>query len=99
LFAWRGMKKVVHTFVQSCFVCQQAKPEQSKYLGLLQPLTVPQCAWEIITMDFVEGLPTIGFANCIMVVVDKFTKYSHFIPLHHPFTTASVAKAFLYQVY
>jgi transposase InsO family protein len=34
-----------------------------------------------------------------MVVVDKFTKYNHFIPLKHPYTTQSVAKQFLNQVY
>jgi hypothetical protein len=33
------------------------------------------------------------------VVVDKFTKYSHFIPLKHPFTAAMVAKVFLGNVY
>jgi hypothetical protein len=42
-------------------------------------------------MDFIEGLPTSGHANCIMVVVDKFSKFSHFIPLHHPFSAQKVA--------
>jgi transposase InsO family protein len=37
--------------------------------------------------------------NCILVVVDKFTKYRHFIPLKHPFTVAMVAKVFLENVY
>jgi hypothetical protein len=50
-------------------------------------------------MDFIEGLPLSGSANCILVVVDKFSKYSHFIPLHHPFTTAVVAQTFLHNVY
>jgi len=50
-------------------------------------------------MDFVEGLPRSGKMNCIMVVVDKFTKYSHFLPLSHPFTVASVAKVFFSEVY
>ena len=50
-------------------------------------------------MDFVEGLPKSGSADCVLVVVDYFTKYAHFLPLHHPFTAASVAKVFMAQVY
>ena len=50
-------------------------------------------------MDFIEGLPTSGYANCIMVVVDKFSKFVHFIPLHHPFTAAKVAQSFLDSVF
>ena len=50
-------------------------------------------------MDFVEGLPTSGAANVIMVVVDKFSKFAHFIALRHPISAASVARAFLDHIY
>jgi hypothetical protein len=99
LFAWQGMKSVVHTFVQSCLICQQAKPGRGKSPGLLQPLPVPKGAWQMVTLDFVEGMPRSGNANCILVVVDKFTKYNHFLPLLHPFTAAGVAKKFPDNVY
>jgi hypothetical protein len=50
-------------------------------------------------MDFVEGLPVSGIASCILVIVDKFTKYAHFLALKHPYTVAYVSKVFLDQVY
>jgi hypothetical protein len=41
MFAWKGMKATTLDFVQACQVCQQAKPNLSRYLGLLAPLPVP----------------------------------------------------------
>lgn len=99
LFHWTGMKAFIKDQVQSCVVCQQAKPERVPYPGLLSPLPVPQQAWEMIFMDFINGLPTSGSSNCIFVVIDKFTKYGHFIPLHHPFNAQKVVEAFVDHVY
>jgi transposase InsO family protein len=62
-------------------------------------LLVPEGAWQVVTMNFIEGLPKSGYANCILVVVDKFTKYGHFIPLLHPYSAASIAQAFLDNIY
>ena len=46
-------------------------------------------------MDFVEGLPSFHDKSIIMVVVDRLSKYTHFVPISHPFTTSTVAYAFL----
>jgi hypothetical protein len=76
-----------------------AKLDRVKSPGLLQPLPIPDEAWQISIIDFIEGLPQSGNANCIMVIVHKFTKFAHFIALKHPYTAASVAKMFLDNVY
>lgn len=56
-------------------------------------------SWQVISLDIVEGLPKSGGSNCILVIVDLFSKYAHFLPLHHPFTAMTVAKLFHNQVY
>jgi hypothetical protein len=66
---------------------------------LLQPLLVPDQAWQTICLDFVEGLPKSNHFDTIMVVVDKFSKYGHFIPLAHPFIAMQVAQAFMDNIY
>lgn len=99
LFAWVGMKKQVKTWVQQCQICIQAKPDRDRYPGLLQPLPVPEGAWQVISLDFIEGLPKSHSYNCILVVVDKFSKYGHFLPLTHPFTAIDVAKLFMLNIF
>jgi hypothetical protein len=93
------MKQDILQYVQSCDICQQAKPDIAQYLGLLAPLPVPPHTWHSISMDFIEGLPKSGTMDCILVVVDRFSKYSHFLPSTHPFSASKVAKLFLDNVY
>jgi len=99
IFSWRGMKSAVRDFVKSCLICQCTKLDRARLPGLLQPLHVPASAWQVISMDFVEGLARSNHANSILVVVDSLTKYDHFLPLSHPFMSADVAKVFLNNVY
>lgn len=99
LFAWSGLKQAITSFVQSCEVCQQAKIEHCKIPRLLSPLHVPTQPWDIVSMDFIEGLPSSDRYSTILVVVDKFTKYGHFIPLAHPFTALKVAQLYMANVY
>jgi hypothetical protein len=48
-----------------------------------------------ISLDFIEGLPTSQGKDTIMVVVDRFSKSAHFLPLTHPFTAKTVANKFV----
>ena len=50
-------------------------------------------------MYFMEKLLTSNKQNVILVIVDRFTKYVHFIPLSHPYTASRVAALFLQHVF
>jgi hypothetical protein len=76
--------------VQCCDVCQLNKRENVLSSGLLESISVPNNAWEVITMDFVTDLPKSCGKDVLMVVIDKFTKYCHLITLTHPFTSYTV---------
>jgi len=66
---------------------------------LLSPLLVPDSAWQVVSLDFIEGLPKSKTFNCILVVVDKFSKCAHFIALSHPFTAMQVALHYIDSVF
>jgi hypothetical protein len=74
LFHWPGMKVEVAAFTKNCPTCQRNKSENVPYLGLLQPLPIPDMAWQHITMDFIEALPKSDGHDTILVEVNKLTK-------------------------
>lgn len=43
-------------------------------------------------MDFVEGLPLSEGKSIILTVVDRFTKFSHFFAISHPYTICKAAE-------
>jgi protoheme ferro-lyase len=49
-------------------------------------------------MNFVEGLPRVHGKSVILTIVDRFSKYTHFIALSHPYTAATIARAFFEAV-
>lgn len=83
--------------MSNSLTCQQAKHENCKIPGLLQPLAIPT-SWQNISLDFIEGQPNSKGYTVILVVVDRFTKYSHFNSMRHPFTAGSLTRLFLQQV-
>lgn len=98
LIHYKGLKKDIAIYVAQCDVCQRNKEEHVKSPGLLQPLPIPEAAWKDISIDFVEGLPKSVGKEIILVVVDRFTKYSHFIALSHPITAPHFFPNYFYLI-
>ncbi|CAJ2661553.1 unnamed protein product [Trifolium pratense] len=95
---WEGMRKNIKEYVDACEVCQRNKYQTLSPGGLIQPLPVPKQVWADISMDFIGGLPKVQGVDTIMVVVDRLTKYAHFLPVKHPYTAKDIAELFIKEI-
>jgi hypothetical protein len=97
-YYFSGMRIEVIKFVNRCRIYQHAKGKRQN-IGLYQPLPIPERPWNAISMDFVLGLPRIqkGF-DSIFVVVDRFSKMTHFIPCQKNGDATHVANLFFKEV-
>ena len=93
------MKFDLKNYIRECVVYQQMKHVTYRPSGLLQPLPIPCKPWSNISMDFVEGLPKSHRMDVVFVVVDKLTKYVHFIALSHLYSASKVAILFVQHVF
>jgi hypothetical protein len=89
-----GAENTDKGYVKRCVVCQRNKSEHVHPARLLQPLELPSVVWADITMDFIEGFPRVGSKYVVLIVVDHFSMYTHFIPLGHPYTVVSITNVF-----
>jgi hypothetical protein len=98
-YYWEGMKKAIVEYTAKCLECQKFKDEHRHIVGLLLPFPIPEWKWEVVSMDFITKFPrTSKKHDSIMVVVDKLTKYSHFIPMNITHKTTNVANIYMSEV-
>nr|GEW64352.1 putative reverse transcriptase domain-containing protein [Tanacetum cinerariifolium] len=82
-----------------CLTCSKVKAEQQKPLGLLQQPEIPEWKWENITMGFVNKLPrTRSRHDSIWVIVDRLTKFVHFLAVRDDYKTEKLARLYIHEI-
>ena len=98
IFYWPSLKKDVAMIVAQYRTCQLAKAKKQN-IGLYTPLHVPYEPWKGVSMDFVLELPrTARGHDSILVVVDMFSKMTHFILYNKTNDASQVTKLFFREV-
>ena len=98
-YTWPRIRKYVKDYVDSCHLCKRCKHSRHKPYGLLNPLPVPTQPWSSVSLDFITQLPVSNKFTAILVVVDRLTKMSHFIPTVNEIDAPQTAKLYLENIF
>jgi hypothetical protein len=100
LFFWPSMKGETAEYLARCQYFQQVKAEHQHPASLLQPLPIPEWKWEIISLDFITGLPKTQKQNdSIIVLIDKLSNPAHFIPIKSTFKAIKIVEIFMKEIF
>jgi len=79
-YYWPKIREDIKRFIKNCDTCQMTKVVRHAPYGLLQSNKAPDRPWKSIAMDFITDLPKSEGYDTILVVIDRLTKMSNFIP-------------------
>jgi hypothetical protein len=68
------------------FSMPENQDRTSSFRRSIATITSTNQVWSDIAIDFIKGFPMMGGKSVILTVVDRFSKYAHFISLSHPYS-------------
>jgi hypothetical protein len=93
------MKRETASYMSECDTCCKVNADYMKHEGLLQPLRIPDWKWNDISMNFILGLPLTAYKfNSILVIIDRLTKSTHFIPININYKAQKYAEIYISHV-
>ena len=99
-FYWKTMQSDVEHYCKHCNTCLSTKTS-AKVNTAKRAIQTPERKWEVVTMDFVTGLPLTDRGNdAIATFTDKLTKMVHLVPLHwNSSSSHTIARIFFESVW
>ena len=98
-YVWPELRNSVKSYIKSCTTCMRSKPQRHRPYGLLKQLLSLEQPWNSISMDFIEKLPSSSGFDTILVIVNRLTKQSIFIPTVDTINAQLLAKLFVLYVF
>ena len=102
-YYWPEMVKNIKHYVETCTRYHQVKSSRYKPFGLLESLPVPKGPRQNWTMDFITDLSpslrrTVAY-DAILVMVDRYTKYSPYIPARKVWNAEIMADVLVEEIF
>ncbi|QRW17243.1 Retrotransposable element Tf2 protein [Rhizoctonia solani] len=93
-----SMKSSAKEWVECCPTCQANRRAHNPVIAL-KPLEVPPFPFHTISYDFITGFPKSEGYDAILVVIDSFSKFGHFIPTSKKVLAKGLANLFVTHIW
>ncbi|CEL62351.1 Retrotransposable element Tf2 155 kDa protein type 1 OS=Schizosaccharomyces pombe (strain 972 / ATCC 24843) GN=Tf2-1 PE=4 SV=1 [Rhizoctonia solani AG-1 IB] len=97
-YYWPGIWADVYLHVDGCETCQRIQLPKAKLIPT-QPLEILLRPWQHVSYDMITDLPKDGPYNCILVIVNSFTKFVVLVPVSKKLKAPKLAEIFLNWVW
>ena len=96
---WPKMRHTIAQYIWNCETCTQIKPARHAPYRLLKPLEVSIRQWSSIFLDLITGLPPSNGHNALLIVVDRLSKMSHYIPTSMDLNSKGIARLYFDHIF
>ena len=96
---WPGIAKFVKDYVETYDTCRCGKTSHAKPQGPLQPNEIPDGPGQIVTTDFITGLPDVNGYNAIQLITDRHGKMLYLISCTEEITAEGAADNFIREYF
>ena len=79
-YYWPNLQNNVEQYIKSCVTCQQNRTQFCKEARFLRPLPISTKCWKNVSMDLMIHLSEFKGFDSIMVVIDRVSKMTYFVP-------------------
>ncbi|CCO31287.1 Retrotransposable element Tf2 155 kDa protein type 1 [Rhizoctonia solani AG-1 IB] len=93
-----GIWADVYLHVDGCETCQRIQLPKAKLIPA-QLLEIPSHPWQHVSYDMITNLPKDGQYDCILLIVDSFTKFVVLVPVSKKLKAPKLAEVFLNRVW
>ncbi|KAL0170112.1 hypothetical protein M9458_034708, partial [Cirrhinus mrigala] len=98
-FWWPRMERDVQRYVRGCRECAMSRTPRHLPVGKLLPLPTPNRPWSHLGVDFITDLPASEGNTCVLVIIDRFSKFCRLVPLKGLPTAWETAQVLFNQVF
>ena len=96
---WPKMHHTIARYIRNWETCTWIKPARHAPYRLLKSLEVPIRRWSSVSLDLITGLPPANGYDALLIVVDRLSKMSHYIPTSTDVNSKGIVRLYFDHIF